>query len=65
MPRDLPKQRGHHMRGQLADLLRCRVERTEDRAECHRRLDRLLDRIERLERTGPDPASLVIGTIIL
>ena len=41
------------MRGMLAEVLRCRIEVTEDREEAHRRLDKLLDTIEGLEHTAP------------
>ena len=58
--RDTPKQRAARLRGELAALLKCRIETTRDRSECHRRLDKTLDRIERLARTGPDPASVTI-----
>ncbi|HUX01716.1 MAG TPA: hypothetical protein VMY35_12130 [Phycisphaerae bacterium] len=53
MARETPRQRAARTRGELAEILRCRIELLYDRKAAHARLDKLLDRLERVEREHP------------
>jgi len=54
VPMLTPHQKASSLRGKLADALRCRIENTDDRKDCHLRLDALLDYIEKLESSSKD-----------